>query len=87
MEFRITKTAEPDKGAMKHVALLDADGAVEIHEELPADKAQERFGMLKLQVELCELEGKPGYRSYAGEDWPPAGSSLVKGRLVAEPAE
>jgi len=76
MEFRITKTIEPDKGAMKHVALLDAEGTVEIHEELPADKAQERFGMLKLQVELYELEGKPGYGAYIGGDWP-----------IPEPAE
>jgi hypothetical protein len=76
MEFRITKTIEPVKGAMKHVALLDAEGTVEIHEELPAEKAQERYRMLCLQVELCELEGKPGYSAYIGDDWP-----------IPEPAE
>jgi hypothetical protein len=47
--------------------------------------------MLGLQVELnTEIEGKPGYRAYAGEEWPPAGQQLVKGKLVpvaAEPAE
>lgn len=76
MEFRVTKTAEPAKGSIAHVALIDSEGAVEIHEELPADKAQERYRMLCLQVELNELEGKPGYHAYAGEEWP-----------IPEPAE
>lgn len=70
MDFRIGKPEPIPKGATKHVALIRPDDSVEIHEDLPAAKAPERYRMLCLQVELYDQEGKPGYRAYMGEEWP-----------------
>jgi hypothetical protein len=70
MDFRVTKPESILKGITKHVALIRPDDSVEIHEELPATKAPDRFKMLCLQVELYDQEGKPGYRAYMGEEWP-----------------
>lgn len=77
MIYKIAAKEKPKKDAKLHVALLDASGAVELHEELPAARAKQRYKMLCLQVELNDLKGKHGYSAYMGEKWPipePAGA-------------
>jgi hypothetical protein len=70
MDFSINKPEPIQKGATKHVALIRPDGSIEIHEELPAGKALDRYKMLCLQVELYAQEGKHGYRAYMSDEWP-----------------
>ena len=73
---------------MTHVALIRPDGTIEVHEELAETKVPDRFPMLAVQVDLyAEIEGKPGYRAYRGEAWPPEGYTLTKGKLVAAVSE
>lgn len=75
MEFRISSDKSKsllDEGKTLHVALIDADDNIEVHEKLSASAARRRFEMLKLQVELNHnIKDKPGYRAYMGEEWPP----------------
>lgn len=71
MIYKIAEKAKPKKEAKLHVALLDAAGAVEIHEERLETKARERYKMLCYQVQLNALKGKHGYTAYMGEQWPP----------------
>ncbi len=62
-----------------HLALIRPDNSIEIHEELPATEAPDRLRMLDVQVDLySQLEGKPGYRVYRGEIWPPTGQEEVE---------
>ena len=73
---------------MTHVALIRPDGTIEVHEEIPEAKVADRFPMLAVQVDLyAEIEGKPGYRAYCGEVWPPEGYKLTRGKLVPNAAE
>ena len=73
---------------MTHVALIRPDGTIEVHEELAEAKVADRFPMLAVQVDLyADIEGKPGYRAYRGEVWPPKGYTLTKGKLMAAATE
>ncbi len=82
-----TPASEPVSESV-HVALIAEDGSAIIHEEVPARDAPLRRTMLALQAELdaAGLGSSPqpvARKLYAGEDWPPAGQQLVKGKLVA----
>ncbi len=63
---------KPAKGATVHVALLDGDGAVIIHEELSPAEAPFRLHMLALQAELDVRDIPDATRKvYSGAAWPP----------------
>ena len=80
--------AVPDEGATVHVALLDDDGIVLIHEEIPAPEAPLRSQMLTLQAELDvrDIAGA-SRRVYAGADWPPEGHQEKRGKVTPLPPE
>lgn len=68
--------------ATVHVALLDGDGTVLIHEEIPAADAPLRSQMLTLQAELDARDGADR-KVYAGQVWPPEGHEVKKGKVLA----
>jgi hypothetical protein len=69
-----------DPQSIVHVALLDGDGTVIIHEEVPAADAGLRHHMLELQAELDVRDIPDASRQvYAGEAWPPEGHTEKAG--------
>jgi hypothetical protein len=70
--FEAVKTPAPS--GTEHVALLDGDGTVIYHEELPAgDPVSLRHLMFLLQAELDICGQGVSRQVYRGKVWPPEG--------------
>lgn len=76
-KYDAVKVSEIEEGATVHVALLDGDGNVIIHEELSAAAAPLRHTMLCLQAELDARDGQDR-QVHRGPEWPPAGYREAK---------
>jgi hypothetical protein len=82
--FGPTVSAPAPEGTI-HVALFAEDGAVLFHEEVPAAEGPSATKRYQYEAELRALNGETT-RVHAGEDWPPAGHEMKKGKLMALPA-
>ena len=85
MQYFKAVTAEPVEGTV-HVALLDGEGAIIIHEEIPAAAAWHRNYMLEGQA-LVDAAAGQDRQVYKGEVWPPAGHEIQQGKVVPVKAE
>jgi len=80
MQFFTASKVEPPTGTV-HVALLDAAGAILIHEEIPAAGSYLRRSMIEGQAAIDADNGQDR-QVHFGKEWPPEGHELKKGKIV-----